>query len=814
MKKVLSIVLSLVMVLCMTPMMAFADTSDNGYSDIAGEKCEGAVNVLSALGVIDGYEDGTYRPDTTISRAELTKIVVTALGVADYASATTSSYTDMANAQWAVPYVEYAKNLNLVEGYGNGKFGPSDPITYEQAATLIVRAIGYTTECNEMNGSWPAIYIQKATALGIFKNVEGSQYGTGATRGDVAVMLYNALDIPQVYADKDGATLNKRGEAYTDVNGVTQYSYITMMSTLNKDGSAEYGILSSADVDGATADVRSYIGAAAKITKDKNGDVIALGDIKTTFLTGKYNSDNTFTVSDTDYICHPKYKTISERGVTGNATNAVEIKNGITKATTTLTAGETYTIACTVEGKTITGIYSIATWKADDAKKVASSDLTPVSKNKKLLGYAFQKDTNGDIDTNSFILEGVDSLDKIAEDNIVAVYTDGAASSPYITKVSVGTEVVTGEITQKYTDKITVDGTRYEFSTLKGTITIADEMFAAGNEVKLFLDYSGKIYAAELVNGMAGNYAVVIDATNLDENENIGTGLNSTALKVKMILADGTVKTFDVDASKLEDNGVDKTKWNNLDSKDLVTYELNSSDQIVNIAEVTGLDTGNTDLKVSSSGYYDGYAIADNAAIFKLPETASTKDSDYSVISKSSLAGTSKVTADYKLNKAGTQIAAMTISKSSDTTELYGIFNSSYTNADKDTCVNGFIGSEALNDAVINSGTYAADTLFKITKTGSGEYDIVSVDADNKGAAIKGENVSTKDNALYNGATRVKAFASDVVVYAYDDKAEEYVVGTLSDIDAADANDDIYYYCTEDDTTKDNYGMITYVIVK
>ena len=140
MKKVLSIVLSLVMVICMMPVMAFADTSNAAYPDIAGEPCEGAVNVLSALGVIDGYEDGTYRPDETITRAELTKIVITALGVADYASATTSSYTDMANAQWAVPFVEYATNLNLVNGYGDGRFGPSDPITYEQAATLIVRA--------------------------------------------------------------------------------------------------------------------------------------------------------------------------------------------------------------------------------------------------------------------------------------------------------------------------------------------------------------------------------------------------------------------------------------------------------------------------------------------------------------------------------------------------------------------------------------------------------------------------------------------------------------------------------------------------
>ena len=114
MKKVLSIVLSLVMVICMMPVMAFAATSNAAYSDISGEKCEGAVNVLDALGVVDGYEDGTYRPDQTVTRAEMAKLIITALGVADYASATNSSYSDMALAQWAIPYVEYATNLNIV----------------------------------------------------------------------------------------------------------------------------------------------------------------------------------------------------------------------------------------------------------------------------------------------------------------------------------------------------------------------------------------------------------------------------------------------------------------------------------------------------------------------------------------------------------------------------------------------------------------------------------------------------------------------------------------------------------------------------
>ena len=195
MKKVLSIVLSLAMVVCMMPLTAFAASTNNNaeYSDIVGEKCEGAVNVLSALGVVNGYEDGTYKPANIVTRAEMAKLIITALGMDSYATATTSSYTDMTNAKWAVPVVEYATNLGIINGYGNGKFGPNDTVTYEQAATMIVRALGYTTDCNEMNGTYPAIYIQKATALGLFKDVAGNQYGTGANRGDIAIMLYNEI---------------------------------------------------------------------------------------------------------------------------------------------------------------------------------------------------------------------------------------------------------------------------------------------------------------------------------------------------------------------------------------------------------------------------------------------------------------------------------------------------------------------------------------------------------------------------------------------------------------------------------------------
>ena len=472
MKKVLSIVLSLVLVICMMPVMAFAGSNDAVYSDIAGEKCEGAVNVLSALGVVDGYENGTYKPEQTVTRAEMAKLVITALGMDSYATATKSSYSDMANAQWAIPVVEYATNLGIIEGVGGGRFSPGNPVTYEQAATMIVRAIGFTTACNEMNGTWPAIYVQKATALGLFENVEGNNYGTGANRGDVAIMLYNALNTPMVYADKDGQTLEKTGK---------DGGKITMMTTLNKNGTAVYGVLTPEDADTALTNVRSLIGAAGKIIKNKDGKILSIGDIQTQFLTGEYNGEK-FVVGDTEYTIAPKAYTnyAAEGKVTPGTNNDSDtvpaFKNNSTDGVKNLSSVEkkTVTIAVKVSGKTIKNIYSISYWDATtgDAKQVTSSQLKKITSDKSLLGYKFPKNDDTEIDMNAFALLGVDSLDKIAADNIVAVY---ANSDNVITKVEVGTEVVTDKVAKVKTND----------DVYKTVYTVGDKEYKASSSLKL-----------------------------------------------------------------------------------------------------------------------------------------------------------------------------------------------------------------------------------------------------------------------------------------------------------------------------------------
>ena len=814
MKKVLSIVLSLVMVICMMPVMAFAATSNAAYSDISGEKCEGAVNVLDALGVVDGYEDGTYRPDQTVTRAEMAKLIITALGVADYASATNSSYSDMALAQWAIPYVEYATNLNIVEGVGGGRFSPGNPVTYEQAATMIVRALGFTDECNEMNGTWPAIYVQKATALGLFNNVSNGG-STGANRGDIAVMLYNALTVPEVYADNDGQTNKKVGSDGGDV---------TMMDTLNVNGSSEYKIVTNADADTAVNSIAGYVGAAAEVIYNQDGDVLALSDIKTTFLTGKYKSNGKFEADNgTTYsiATSDAYKVFSDKDK-GTVTSAPEdgvvtvvnnISSDALKKFADTDADNTFTVAATVSGKTITGIYSIGSWTVSARDRVDSSDISQIERNQKLLSKKFPLNDDQEIDTGAFILNGVDSLDKIEADNVVYVYEgDGE-----ITRVDVGTETVTGTISKKSDTKVTIDGTGYEFSDCSAIAATSSDL-AAGNEVTLYLDYAGDIYDAELVDGTSGNFAVVVAKS---DDKPSSSAISGTA-KVELLTADGD-KVFEINGKKYEDNS--SLAWANVTVGKLVKYSVNDSGQITKLTAVEDNADYEVQLNktagmnITKAGYLDGHSIADSALIFAVPTTSDpafdySDSDDLSVVKKSSVLDTTLSLVSYVVDKDTNRIVCMIMDDSATSEDTYGIVTSTY-EIDGGDGADFYIGSEKVSDGEVDSGTPATVKsgagLFKITKTTSGAYKFEKATA--KGTLKNAPAYEVKNDyvQLTEGGMKYNLYGS-AVVYVYDKSEDEYSIGTASDMTDDDV-DSIELYQTSTDTKDDDYGLVNYIVI-
>lgn len=116
-------------------------SSENNFSDVSADKWyNNAVSTLCNMGVIGGYADGTFRPDAPISRAEFAKIAVSF--TQNNGSAVYNYFTDVKTTDWFAPYVTAAKDAGLIEGYSDGSFKPESKITRAEACAIVNRTLG------------------------------------------------------------------------------------------------------------------------------------------------------------------------------------------------------------------------------------------------------------------------------------------------------------------------------------------------------------------------------------------------------------------------------------------------------------------------------------------------------------------------------------------------------------------------------------------------------------------------------------------------------------------------------------------------
>lgn len=184
MKKLQSIVaglLSVCLLTCSASALSFPDVDSN--SSYAA-----AIEYVSEIGVMVGDNQGNFNPNNIVSRCEMATIVCRVLNQTDNLSKT-NTFTDVPTTHWANAYIGKASQLGIVNGYGGGKFGPGDPVTYEQAITMIVRAIGEGDKAISYGG-YPNGFIQVAQEKNLLKGIQATQ-GQGLSRGAVAVLLYN-----------------------------------------------------------------------------------------------------------------------------------------------------------------------------------------------------------------------------------------------------------------------------------------------------------------------------------------------------------------------------------------------------------------------------------------------------------------------------------------------------------------------------------------------------------------------------------------------------------------------------------------------
>ena len=175
---------------------AFTMFAGAAFTDEADIQAKDAVNMLTSLGVIEGYEDGSFNPDGTVTRAEMAKMIFVVRNNTIDDSAyenITSNLTDI-NNHWAKGYIKFCESQGIIAGKGNGIFDPDATVTGTEAAKMLLVLAGYDADKAGLEGaSWETNTLRYAGAAGILDNV-ASGLSSGLPRQYAAQMIYNTLD--------------------------------------------------------------------------------------------------------------------------------------------------------------------------------------------------------------------------------------------------------------------------------------------------------------------------------------------------------------------------------------------------------------------------------------------------------------------------------------------------------------------------------------------------------------------------------------------------------------------------------------------
>ena len=223
-QKVISFCLALSMAFSMFASAAGTSTYTDSekFATAAGQDAAG---MLSSLGVINGYPDGTFRPGQSVTRAELAKMmyVIKTGDSADlpfYGDADMSGiFHDVYKGHWASKYINYCYLNGIIVGYGDGTFRPDQPVTTTEAAKMILTALGYSAKTEGLEGNGYQMNTARlAQQNGLLKNVFGS-LDRYADRENAAIMMHNGL-----YADTVmyvGGTAVPRTTTLTSLDTIT-----------------------------------------------------------------------------------------------------------------------------------------------------------------------------------------------------------------------------------------------------------------------------------------------------------------------------------------------------------------------------------------------------------------------------------------------------------------------------------------------------------------------------------------------------------------------------------------------------------------
>ena len=202
MKKFLSLVLALVMTMSLVTVSAgakdFTDDSEITYKE--------AVDVISALGVVDGYSDGDFRPDDVLTRGAAAKIICNLIlgpTTASALSAGTAPFKDVPVTNTFAGYITYCSQQGIISGYADGTFRPTGTLSGNAFMKMLLGALGYDSSIEGYTGAnWQVSVIKQASGIGLDDGNDEFVGSQAVTRQEAALYAFNMLQATMVEYDK------------------------------------------------------------------------------------------------------------------------------------------------------------------------------------------------------------------------------------------------------------------------------------------------------------------------------------------------------------------------------------------------------------------------------------------------------------------------------------------------------------------------------------------------------------------------------------------------------------------------------------
>lgn len=662
-KRTLSLALASVMLVGMMSVGASAVNASD-FTDADEIVNKDAVSTMTALGIINGKEDGSYfDPTGTVTRAEMAKMLCVAinggvdpvLGVKD-----TPTFTDI-KGHWAESYIEYCAANGIIAGRGNNKFDPTGTVSATEAAKMLLGVLGYNAEKSGLVGNdWAINTNVLANQNGLYKNLSNLNANTLLTRDNAAQMIYNALDANMVELNAAGNYTTSQ-YSYTGTESVVTGTERVWVLTIKENNCTDSGI--KAAVDALSGSVYNSRSDADETVKEVAGAELSKVKYALEQKTQNVYGENTVTkyadetmghkylslITDGDAVLTDVEKdskgtyTLYMNGITtkgqytkveGDYSNLIGQKvevlykdsenvYGVYASTDSSlivesTAGKVGTLSnneVKIDGTTYKVDSNVTTTALYTGKLI---DGLNVGGNKAAAVKAYDNDDNGKIDTVVYVpftaakvtYVGEKSFNTdVAGTNIkfedVNAYDD-MAKNDYVIKSDAANTV---DDTDTYVLAETVEGkieaTKSDSVRIDGTwynyvTTTPDKDLALDSTVK-----------AAVLNGYIVKSEVVTSSHELqDYAVVVKTDTDINGPQAKLLFADGTTKVVTTDKKYTDTMG-------------LVTYEVKKGEYVLTGAVTDSADKAGFDKIVtgkyvnnSGKGKIGGESIADDAVIF------------------------------------------------------------------------------------------------------------------------------------------------------------------------------------------------------